>query len=209
MPSPPLVVILRGNEVVITFQRLDVPDVFAGSGEVRKLRRHADDEVFALTCVVVLDQFQGGGQDSLVVGEINRALFKIDIQAIKAIGFHQADNLAGQWLFVAFMQFDVCIGAAKGNQHRPALAVQHTHLATELGVGQLVRGEGWDTVALHEGHGHHVVILWHIHQAHIGELATLVAIARAGRPVVPEAHEDLFAGNARHQRSGIVERRLQ
>ena len=107
------------------------------------------------------------------------------------------------------MQFDVCIGAAKGNQHRPALAVQHAHLATKLGVGQVVRFEGWDTVALHEGHGHHVVILWDIRQADIGELATLVAIARAGRPVVPEAHEDLFAGNARHQRSGIVERRLQ
>ena len=160
--------------------------------------------MLALACVVILDPFQRGRQDGLVGGEINRALFKIDVQPVKAISFHQADNFIGQRLLLTAMQFDVCIGATERNQHRPPLTVKHADLTAELGIGDVDRLEGRNTAALHEGHRDHVVFPGYILQSDAGKPALPITVAQARWPVVPKAHEDFFAGNARHQRSRIT-----
>ncbi|MNT42028.1 hypothetical protein D3C72_1784260 [compost metagenome] len=90
------------------------------------------------------------------------------------------------------------VGAAQRNQYRAALTVQNADLATELGIGQVVRLEGWDTHALHKGYGHYVIFGRDVGQVHIGELALLITVTGAGGPVVPKTHHDFFIGHIRH-----------
>ena len=142
--------------------------------------------------------FQRRRQDGFIIGGADRRLFQIDIQAVEAIDFHQANNLVFQLVFVAGFQLDMRVCAAEGDQHRAALAVQHAYLAAKLGVGQVVRFEGRDALAFHKGDGHHVVLGGNVGQVHIGELALLIAVTDAGGPVVPETHQDLFIGDRRH-----------
>ncbi|SST13441.1 Uncharacterised protein [Acinetobacter baumannii] len=198
-----LVVVLRRDEVVDAFQGLQIRHVLAVLVQIGKLRGHADDEVLALPGVVLAHQLEGRRQHPLVVGQVDGALLEVDVQAVETVGFHQTDDLGGQRLLLPGVQLDVRVGAPQRNQHRAALGVEHADLAAKLRVGQVVWLEGRDAAPFHEGHGDHVVLARHVFQRDVGERALLVAVGGAGRPVVPEAHENLLAGDARHGRRGI------
>ncbi|MNH44886.1 hypothetical protein D3C79_1071810 [compost metagenome] len=51
--------------------------------------------------------FQCGRQNGFIIGCADGRLFQIDIQPVETVGFHQADNLISQFVFVAGFQFDM------------------------------------------------------------------------------------------------------
>ncbi|KPB73848.1 Unknown protein sequence [Pseudomonas syringae pv. maculicola] len=130
-------------------------------------------------------------------------MFKVDVQAVKAIDFDQANDFIGQWFFLARVQLDVRISAAQRNQHCTALCIQCCHLSAKRSIAQVIRLEGRDASAFHEGHCHDVISLGNVCQRHLLEQALLVALTGFGRPVVPEAHENIFASYIRHVRGCV------
>ena len=145
-----------------------------------------------MSAVVVFDDTQRGRDHSLVVGSGDRRLFQVDIQTIKAVGFHLTDDLICKRLLLAFTQFDVRISAAQRQQYRATLAVQLSNLCDELAFThansriQLKRRDRIAAVHFHKGDINHVVLWVDLIKLHTWRNTAFVTGAIA--PVMPVTH---------------------